>query len=222
MPDMPALLVVAHGTRSEAGARTTADIVSAVAAARPDVEVSLCFLDVAEPTLAEALAAVRTPTVVVPLLLSTGYHVLADIPGAVAGIPLVRVARHLGPDPMLVGALLDRLVPARGEVASSSTVLVGAGSTRPEAADELARTAELLGARLGRSVPVLTMGDDLVAAIGALPPPVEVATYLLAEGQFVSTLRAAAIRSGSVVADPIGVHPALVSLVWSRYDDVAG
>jgi sirohydrochlorin ferrochelatase len=46
---------------------------------------------------------------------------------------------------------------------------------------------------------------------------VRVATYLLAEGQFVTSLHEAASGLGTV-APPLGVHPALVRLVWERYD----
>src|SRR4051812_42119016 len=93
----PRLLAVAHGTASPAGARTTTRLVDAVRAARPDVAVQLCFLDVVDPRLPAALAGLGDATaVVVPVLLSTGYHVRADIPAAVADHPSVRVARHLG------------------------------------------------------------------------------------------------------------------------------
>jgi sirohydrochlorin ferrochelatase len=220
-PPGPRLLVVAHGTTSATGSATTAQLVAAVSAARPSLSVDLCFLDVVGPRLADALDDSRVPTVVVPLLLSTGYHVLTDIPAVVAHRSDVRVAPHLGPDPLLVDALLDRLAAIRGDEPAASTVLVGAGSSRPEAALELAETAELLSARLGRPVSVRTMADDLPAAFGALPAPVEVATYLLADGAFVATLRAAA-DGIAAVADPIGVHPALVSLVLARYDATAG
>ncbi|MCU1657108.1 MAG: hypothetical protein JWO57_1764 [Pseudonocardiales bacterium] len=215
----PRLLVVAHGTTSAVGSATTARLVAAVAAARPSVPVDLCFLDVIGPRLADALDGSCAPTVVVPLLLSTGYHVLTDMPAVVAGRPDVRLAPHLGPHPLLADVLADRLAAAR-EHEPASTVLVGAGSSRPEAAAELATAADLLAQRVGRPVTALTMADDLAAALAHLPAPVEVATYLLAEGQFVSTLRAAA-AGRATVAEPIGVHPALVSLVWARFDSAA-
>lgn len=218
-PTPPRLLIAAHGTESPAGSATTAALTRAIAAARPDVPVSLCFLDVAEPSLAEALDLEPGPTVVVPLLLSTGYHVQSDIPAVVAGRPDVRVARHLGPDAALVEALADRLAEARGERPPASTVLVGIGSSRSEARDELDECARRLSHRLHRDVPVLTMVDDLRAAFADLPAPVEVASYLLAEGHFLSKLRAAAAAAGEVsVAEPLGVHPALVRLVLARYD----
>jgi sirohydrochlorin ferrochelatase len=156
----------------------------------------------------------------VPLLLSSGYHVLEDIPGVVADRPQVRVARHLGPDPLVIDAVVDRLAAARGTAVMRTTVLVGAGSSNPAAAGDLARAADQLAGRLGRAVAVLTLGDDVRAALAAAPAPVEVATYLLADGQFVDTLRAAAADGpGAIVADPIGVHPALVALVLDRYDE---
>jgi sirohydrochlorin ferrochelatase len=209
---LPRLLVVAHGTASPDGSATTARLVDAIRTARPQIAVDLCFLDVVTPRLPDALD--ERPTVLVPLLLSTGYHVQSDIPAAIAPYPNVRVARHLGPHPLLVDALVDRLGPI---AAGESAALVGAGSSRPEAADELAETGRLLAARLDRPVLVRTLGDDVRSALEALAQPVRVATYLLAEGQFVTSLREAASGLGTV-APPLGVHPALVRLVWERYD----
>ena len=212
---MHRLLVVAHGTASPAGRATTESLVGAVAAARPDTEVALCFLDVVEPRLADSLD--DTPTVVVPLLLSTGYHVQSDIPAAAAAHPRTVVARHLGPHRLVVDALAERLDLGRGPL-SGSVVLVGAGSRRPEAAAELATAADLLAMRVGRPVAVHTMAEDLPTVLGAIQPPLSVATYLLAPGQFVDTLRAAA-PEGAFVSEPLGMHPALVELVWTRYDE---
>jgi sirohydrochlorin ferrochelatase len=221
MPVTPTLLIAAHGTKSRAGSATTAALAAAVAVARPDVDVSLCFLDVARPSLADALGVHSGPITVVPLLLSSGFHVLTDIPAVVAGHPEVRVARHLGPDPLVIEAVLDRLAAAREPAAVATTLLVGTGSSNPAAAGELRTAASRLAERLGRPVSLVTLGEDVRAALGAAPAPVEVATYLLAEGQFVDTLRAAAAAApGPVtVSDPIGAHPALVALVLARYDE---
>ena len=207
----PRLLAVAHGTASEAGAATTARLIDAVRAVRPHASVDLCFLDVVSPRLADVLDDQQT--VVVPLLLSTGYHVQTDIPAITAGRPNIRVARHLGPHQLLTDALVDRL----GDVPSDAdVVLVGAGSSRPAAAADLADAGQLLAARLDRGVRVLTLADDVRAELA--PGPVRVATYLLTEGQFVSTLETALDGIGTV-APPIGVHPALVELIWQRYDE---
>jgi sirohydrochlorin ferrochelatase len=217
----PRLLLVAHGTRSAAGSHTTARIAAAVAAARPQLQVNLCFLDVAEPTLSQALERLDgQPTVLVPMLLSTGYHVQQDIPAAVAERRDVLMARHLGPHALLTRALLDRL-RAAGGAAGRRTVLVGAGSSRPEAAAELAEAGRLLAAELGAEVVVRTIGE-----LSSFEPPTadpaspeQVATYLLAEGQFTDTLRAT--YPAAPVAAPIGTHPALIDLVLARFDETA-
>lgn len=211
----PRLLVAAHGTESAAGAATTARLVDAVRAAAP-VAVDVCFLDVVGPSLAEALDATDVPTVIVPLLLSTGYHVQTDIPAIAAGRPHVRVAAHLGADPLIVSALVERLGPAP----AASTVLVGVGSSRPEARPELEGAGRLLGERLGRPVIAMTLFEDVRATLAALPGPVQVASYLLAEGRFHDRLLAAAAGLASVAA-PIGSHPDLVRLVLARYESAA-
>jgi sirohydrochlorin ferrochelatase len=213
-PDKPPrLLLVAHGTASRVGTTTTGALVEAVQAARPTVAVSICFLDVTDPRLHVALVGLPGPVVLVPLLLSTGYHVQDDIPAAVANRPDVRLARHLGPHPLLTDALVDRLPAGDGTV-----VLVGTGSSRPEAMPELAEAGALLADRVGQPVTVLTMADELRARLGELPPPRRVATYLLAEGRFVDLLCGAASGIAAVAA-PLGAHPALVRLVWTRYDE---
>jgi sirohydrochlorin ferrochelatase len=212
--DVPRLLLVAHGTASAEGIATVRSLAEAVRASRPSVAVQLAFLDVAAPHVADLLN--DEPTVLVPLLLSTGYHVQTDIPALVAPYPGTRVTAHLGPDPLVVRALADRLAETRRS-APETSVLVGAGSSRREAAAELAAAARLLGEHVGRRVVVLTMGEDVRSALSALPGPVEIGTYLLAHGQFVNALREAA-DGLATVSPPLGVHPALVELVWQRYD----
>jgi sirohydrochlorin ferrochelatase len=213
---MPAtLLLAAHGTRSPAGSATTRALADAVAAARPDVPVALCFLDVAEPSLAQALDEhTDTDVIVVPLLLSAGYHVTTDIPAVVAGRPRVRVAAHLGPDPAVVRAVADRLTEAGG-TERGSTVLAVIDSSRATAHAEIASAADALAELLERPVNVLPLNTEVADTISGLPQPVDVAVYLLAEGGFLDLVRAA---EPAVVAEPIGVHPALVDLVWARYD----
>lgn len=215
-PSPPVLLVAAHGTRSERGTATTRALVAAVGAARPDLDVALCFLDVAAPSLADALDDLGPrPVVVVPLLLAAGYHVNTDIPRVAAGRPAVRVARHLGPDPLVVDALADRLAEAHAD-AGATTLLAAVPSSQMAARADVDAAAAALSRRLGRTVRPLLLASGVT--VRAYPPPVGIATYLLGEGAFLDQLRGA-VGSRGVVAAPIGVHPALVSLVGARYDE---
>ena len=78
--------------------------------------------------------------------------------------------------------------------------------------------ARMLSEHLGRDVHTATLSGDLRSRLMQLTPPVEIATYLLAGGEFHEGLRQAAAGIATV-AEPIGVHPALVQLVLQRYDE---
>jgi sirohydrochlorin ferrochelatase len=151
-----------------------------------------------------------------PLLLSAGYHVRTNIPSVVAGRPEVRVARHLGPDPLVLDAVADRLATARGDLAPATTLLAAVPSSEPDARAEVSTAAASLVSRLGRPVRLLPLSGSVT--VDEFPAPVEVATYLLGAGDFLDGLRTA-VGTRGVVADPIGVHPSLVRLVWQRYDE---
>jgi sirohydrochlorin ferrochelatase len=181
-------------------------------------------LDVASPTFASVVSALDGPAVVVPVLLSGGYHVRVDIPALVAGDPSVLVSAPLGPDPALAGVLADRLAEARGDrPLPDAVVLVAAGSSDPLARADVDVAAADLSSLLGVEVIVAVLsgpGSRLVDVFTArAAASLEVATYLLAEGYFYERMRSEAASLGiPVVSAPLGAHPALVSLVLSRFD----
>ena len=211
----PALIAALHGTRSAAGAATSAALLARVRSMRPSLEVVPAYLDVQEPRLPSVLGSRPDPAVVVPVLLSGGYHVVDDIPSTAASSPLVRVARHLGPDPAITGVLVERL----SAYAADTIALVGSPSTRSSARADLVGAAVLLAAVLGRPVRPFTVDASLTSALNALPGRLAVATYLLGEGFFYDTLRAAAAGARAVaVTEPLGAHPAIANLILQRYD----
>ena len=106
------LLLVAHGTRKQRGVAMVGDLAQRVAAVL-DKQVHVAFVDVLGPTPTEVLRTIPDePAVLVPALVSSGYHVRTDIPAHVAasGHPDVTVAAALGPCPYLVRVLADRLI----------------------------------------------------------------------------------------------------------------
>ncbi|HJX43289.1 MAG TPA: CbiX/SirB N-terminal domain-containing protein, partial [Geodermatophilus sp.] len=108
----PVLVACAHGTRNPTGRRLVAELALAARALRPGLVTTAAFVDVQPPTVVDVVAALSgegRPAVVVPLLLSGGYHVHVDIAGAVAAHHSAVAARPLGPDPRLAAVLLDRL-----------------------------------------------------------------------------------------------------------------
>ncbi len=115
----PALIAVAHGSRDPRSAATMHAVVSGVAAACPELDVRLAFLDLSTPSVEQVVDAVaadgHTHAVVVPLLLGKAFHARVDLPGllAAAGARQRRLrltqADVLGPDPRLIEALRDRV-----------------------------------------------------------------------------------------------------------------
>ena len=103
------------------------------------------------------MAAATGPSVVVPLLLSTGYHVRDDLPAAAAPVAApVALAPALGPHPLLAAAQAAGCVAA-GARPGQPVVLVAAGSTDPAADTDLARAAALLAETWGGPVELATL-----------------------------------------------------------------
>ncbi|MFD8754507.1 sirohydrochlorin chelatase [Kitasatospora sp. NPDC059577] len=221
----PALLAVAHGSRDPAAVTATRALLRRVRSLRPELAVHCCFLDLARPTLPDALDRLAgSRPILVPLLLGTGYHVRVDIPAALtaAGLPHPHLAPALGPHPLLAEALADRLTEA-GAPADAPVVLAGAGSSDPAALADTARTARLLAARLGRPVTPAHLSaaaptpHRAVADLRAAGHPrVALATYLLSPGFFA---RRAATTPAGWTSAPLGAHPAVARLVLRRYDE---
>jgi sirohydrochlorin ferrochelatase len=224
-------LLVAHGTRNPLGVAMIGDLAAAVAAVL-DESVRVGFVDVLGPTPAEVLGAlVDEPTVVVPALLSSGYHVRVDVPRYVAesGHQCVTVTRPLGPSPELARAMLCRLLDA-GWRRHDQVVLVAAGTRDPRGRGELRYTAAALSALVGHRVSIAFAAPcrdgsgypsvpEVVAKLrrsGARR--VALASYLLADGLFQSRLQEA---DADVVAAPLGLHPAVVRLACRRRREAA-
>lgn len=215
----PALLAVAHGSRNPAAAEVIGQLAGQVRRLAPVLDVHVAFLGHAEPSLPAELDAAGTGAVIVPLLLSSGHHLSADI-AAAASSARARVAAPLGPDQLLVTALTGRLAEA-GVPQGTPVVLAAAGSADPAAASEVRNQAELLAAVL--DVPVVaafascatpTVCEAVAELRARTGGAVAVASYLLAPGQFQDQLAAS---GADWVTEPLGGQPALAGLVIERY-----
>ena len=215
----PTLLAVAHGSKDPAAKAAITALAREVNRFAPVLTVRVAFVQHTEPSLASQLAEAGSNTVIVPLLLSTGYHLRTDIAGA-AGAAGARVADQLGPDTLLVTALAGRLAQARVPD-GTPVVLAAAGSSEPAAAGDVRRQAELLAERLEAPVTAAFAtgsGPRVAEAVAELQgragKPVAIASYLLAPGHFQDQLKHAGARW---VTEPLGGHPAMAGLVIDRY-----
>ncbi|KHL15883.1 sirohydrochlorin ferrochelatase [Mumia flava] len=222
---MTTLIACSHGTRSDAGQAAIRGLVAAVRHRLAPVDVAETFVDVQQPQVAEVVAATDGPAVVVPLLLSAGFHVHVDIAEAVAGREDVVVAPPLGPSPVLTEVLADRLVQA-GLRDDDRVVLAASGSSDAGALRDTDSARNRLAALLGRPVGLGHVGgpgrpiDRVVSDLRASDPArrVVIASYLLAPGWFRDRLDE---TGADLVSAPLlGVEPPdprLVSLVVDRF-----
>lgn len=224
-----ALAAISHGTSSPGGQAAVAALVAAVAAARSDLRVVGGFVDVQQPDVATTLECLpaNAPVVVVPLLLSAGYHVHVDLRMETDGASMpTTVSAALGPDERLTDVLVERL----GEVGyqpDDELILAAAGSSDERAIDDCRRAGTMLARRLGRPVEVAFISaasprvDDAVRSARRRRPGarIVVSTYLLAPGYFDSLARAAGadIASESLLTAHHEPSEALVAVVLERY-----
>ena len=113
-----AILLVDHGSRLDAANAVIEQLAAGVRRRRPDAIVEVAHMELAEPTLADALercvARGAARVVVCPCFLGPGRHTSEDIPKLVdaarAAHPGVRIAiaEPYGFDERLVDLVLDR------------------------------------------------------------------------------------------------------------------
>lgn len=208
------LVTVAHGTRHPTG-NDVARAVTAAAGERLGMPAVTSYVELSEPLFADVMADLSGPAVVVPLLLSTGYHVTVDLPRAASGAEVpVRLGTALGPDPQLAVAQAVRLREA-GAIPGQRVVMVAAGSQDPAALPDLEAAVALLAQEWGGEVVLSTLGGGGRRPAEVVRPGDAVSPYLLAPGHFADRAREESLGA-SVVADVIGAHDAVVDLVVAR------
>ncbi len=257
MTPPPALLVVGHGTSDEAGAEAFRSFLQLLGDRSPGLVVGGGFTGENPPSLADAVAELVEERevrdfAVIPLLLTVGGRADAAIQDAVSRAE----SRHpdtgyaywhgpLGPHPALLRALERRLDEALddghrtpSDRAATTVLLVGNGSSDPQANAELYRIARLLWegggyasvetAFVSHTAPDVPSGLDRCAKLGAgrgdRKGRVVVLPYFLFDGELVGKLRQQAEGWGEANADiqvryaeVIGAAEELADLVLERY-----
>ena len=158
-----AVLIIGHGTRDPAGLAEFRFFVEQVARQKTDWHVAGCFLELAEPSIAEAVdrlaAAGMSRIRAMPLMLFSAGHAKRDIPDALAqasarnpGVE-IELCPPLGCHRAIVELSIERCrqaVVAQSNVGQAAVsadetllILVGRGSSDLEATAEMRRLADL-------------------------------------------------------------------------------
>jgi cobalt transport protein ATP-binding subunit len=169
----PAMLVVGHGSRDADGVEEFWTLAEAIRNASGDLPLDFGFIEMAEPLVDEALdrlvAAGASRIVSIPLVLLAAGHLKNDGPAALARARLRHpevefgMGRDLGIDPVVLDVAEERIRSALGEddPSEAAVVLVGRGSSDPDAGSDLFKLARLLAD--GRGLPMIEPGFAGVA-----------------------------------------------------------
>jgi sirohydrochlorin cobaltochelatase len=235
------LLLIGHGTRDEAGAAEFGRLADRLRTRLP-VDVAGGFIELSPPPLTDAVAALYAAghrhVAAVPLVLVAAGHAKGDMPGALArererhpGLTYA-YGRPLGPHPTLLRLLEERLdaVLDPDERAETAVLLVGRGSTDPDANAEVCKAARLFWEGRGLAMvetafvslarPGVPEGLERCRRLGA--SRVVVLPYFLFPGVLPDRVAAEARAYDGVevrCAEVIGDCDGLADLVAERYDE---
>jgi sirohydrochlorin ferrochelatase len=240
-----AVLILGHGSRrAEANAEFEA-LVGAYRARRPALDVRHAYIELAEPLLADGLAAAAGGgpgrVALLPLFLFAAGHVKQDVPRALAatrrafpGVALSS-ARALGVCAPMVELALERaaaaVAPGGEEAARTTLLVVGRGASDPDANGDLCKLVRLVGEAggFGRSEPSFIaitgprFAEAAERALATSAGPLLVLPYFLFDGLLVRQLagEVAALRARHPARDVrlaphLGPDPRLLGLLDER------
>jgi sirohydrochlorin cobaltochelatase len=200
------------------------------------------FIELSEPPLREAVAGLASRghrhLVAVPVVLSAASHAKGDIPASLAR----ERARHpgltwsygrpLGPHPVLLGLLAERIAAVSDGMTAPAVLLAARGTTDPDANAEVCKTARLLWegrdyefaetAFVSLAEPGIAAGLERCRRLGARQ--IVVARYFLFPGVLPDRVEeqsrayaAAHPELGVRVTDVLGDTGELAGLVTGRY-----
>jgi sirohydrochlorin cobaltochelatase len=151
----PALLIVGHGSRDPRGAREFHELVALVRERDPALAVEGGFIELSRPPISECVerlaGAGARDIAAVPLMLLAAGHAKDDIPATLVREKMshpdvsFRYGRALGIRPELLFLMDERISAAVPEEEKDETavLVVGRGSSDPDANSDLAKLARL-------------------------------------------------------------------------------
>lgn len=240
----PIVIIVGHGSRDTAANQEFEQLVAQYQTRRPDLDLRYGYVELAQPPLAEALAGIPpggAGVTLLPLFLFAAGHVKNDVPLALAAArrqhPRVQfhATRALGVHPALVELALaraDQACPSdAGDASRTAVVVVGRGSSDPDANGDFCKVGRLIGegrpyswvvpSFIGIARPRFAEALEFVAR--ARPERLLVIPYLLFAGRLLAQLgdQVAEFRSRypwikATVAPHLGVHPRLLDVLDER------
>ncbi|MFB9327622.1 sirohydrochlorin chelatase [Paenibacillus aurantiacus] len=248
---MDAVLFVGHGSRDAEGNDEVRAFVSAIADRLEGLLVETCFLEFEKPTLDQGLdkcAALGAKRVaVIPITLFSAGHAKLHIPAAIdearerhAGVQFI-YGRPIGVHDQVLEILAARLresgLDPEAELRDTAVLVVGRGSSDPDANSDLFKISRLFWERLkvgyvetafmGVTDPLVEAGAERCLKLGA--KHVIVLPYFLFTGVLIKrmedmleSLQARYPEHVFTLARYFGFHPTLQTILLERAREALG
>ena len=171
----PALLIVGHGSRDPRGTQEFHELVSLMQKKNPSLPIEGGFIELSRPPISECVSRLvevgAREISAVPLMLLAAGHTKDDIPATLVREKMshpevnFHYGRALGIRPELLELMDERIsaVVREGEMKDTAVLVVGRGSSDPDANSDLAKIARLFYE--GRPYPIVE------TAFVSLTPP---------------------------------------------------
>ena len=240
----PALLIVGHGSRDPRGAREFHDLVDLVRRRNAALTVEGGFIELSQPPVSECVNRLAKDgarnVAAVPLMLLAAGHAKDDIPATLVREKMdhpdmtFSYGRALGARPELLELMDERIsavVPEK-EKKDTAVLIVGRGSSDPDANSDLSKIARLFyegrpypvveSAYVSMTPPDVAEGLDRCRRLGA--KHIVVFSYFLFTGVLEERIRGqgeafagANYQVGVRYAGYFGADPRVADLVVERY-----
>jgi sirohydrochlorin cobaltochelatase len=242
-------LLIGHGSRDADGNQEFINFVNEIRRASPEQHFEACFLELATPTIPDGIDACvqqgANRIVVVPVILLAASHVKLEIPACLDAArqkyPNVEIiyGRNIGLHEQMIDLLLTRFHEqtqsfAKDEIHQTAIVLMGRGSSDPDANGDLYKIARQLWERTGvLTVEVCFTGitfpklpDGIHRAVSLGAKRVVVVPYFLFTGVLIKRMQSVLREMHSdyptvpmYMADYFGMHRRLVDIVLDRREE---
>ena len=205
----PALLVVGHGSRDPRGAKEFHELLALIRGRNPHLSIEGGFIELSRPPISECVDRLAEggarSVAAVPLMLLAAGHVKDDIPATLVREKLshpginFNYGRALGIRPELLELMEDKVsaVVPENEKEETAVLVVGRGSSDPDANSDLSKIARLFyegrrypvveGAYVSMTPPDVAAGLERCRRLGA--KRVAVFSYFLFTGVLEERIR---------------------------------
>jgi sirohydrochlorin cobaltochelatase len=239
------VLLVGHGSREQSGNDEFLKFCDVITPHLGPERVETCFIELTTPLVPESLdrcvALGARRVIVLPVILLAAGHVKVELPHELDGVkdrhPGVEFlyGRHIGLDPLVIDIMRERLADVEREAGwppeDTAILVVGRGSSDPDANSELYKLARLLwesrrypwveSCFIGVTSPSLPDGLARCAALGARR--IITVPYFLFTGVLIPRIHRivndfTAEHAGIEVrvSDYLNGHPKLITVLQNR------